>query len=144
MRFPQFCFLNMWNIHRMFITHKYIEHRNPETQKYLRLLSSGTKLFITFEFKGFSTYGERDTIFLCWLFCLPPHHHHVRPRKPTVFFRGWTQLTDFSQISAHASGSWRHLHPWSHPLSGIFIVTSLNDTSKEKNDDTVRFSILEV
>ena len=38
----------------------YIEHRNLETQKHLRLLSSGTKLFITFEFKGSST-KERDT-----------------------------------------------------------------------------------
>ena len=32
-----------------------IEHRNLETRKHLRLLSSGMKLFITFEFKGSST-----------------------------------------------------------------------------------------
>ena len=42
---------------------------------------------------------------------------------------GKTQLTDFSQISAYASGVWHHSHPWSHPQLGIFIVTSLNDTS---------------
>ena len=51
------------------------------------------------------------------------------PRKSTVFLGPRTQLTDFSQISAHASGAWRHYYPWSHPLSGIFIVTSLNDPS---------------
>ena len=49
----------------------------------------------------------------------------IRPASP----RSQSQLTDFFQISAHASGAWRHSHPWSHPLSGIFIVTSLNDTS---------------
>ena len=43
--------------------------------------------------------------------------------------RSQSQLTDFSQISAHTSDAWRHSHPWSHSLSGIFIVTSLNDTS---------------
>ena len=31
----------------------------PKHKKHLRLLSSGTKLFITFELKGFSTLGER-------------------------------------------------------------------------------------
>ena len=53
----------------------------------------------------------------------PPHTHtHVwhlpqchrpgfgEPRESTVFSRGRTQLTDFSQISAHASGAWRHSH----------------------------------
>ena len=40
-------------------------------EKHLRLLSSGTKLFIIFEFKGSSTLGERYTFFLFWLFHLP-------------------------------------------------------------------------
>ena len=30
-----------------------------------------------------------------------------------------TQLTDFSQISAHVSGAWRHSHPWSHSYLGF-------------------------
>ena len=39
-----------------------IDIRNPKyTRNNLRLLSSGTKLFITFEFKGYSTRGERET-----------------------------------------------------------------------------------
>ena len=33
-------------------------------EKQSRLFSSGTKLFITFEFKGSSTWGERYTFFL--------------------------------------------------------------------------------
>ena len=69
--------------------------------------------------KGNSTWGERGTIFLCWLFHLPHHHHHhhVRhiaanywsglgePRKSTFFLRG-KNSTAFSQIpksSTHAS-----------------------------------------
>ena len=40
----------------------YIEHKNPETRK-TRLLSSGTKPFITFELKVFQ-HKERGTIFL--------------------------------------------------------------------------------
>ena len=30
-----------------------------------------------------------------------------------------TPLTDFSHISAHASGAWRHSHPWSHSSLGF-------------------------
>ena len=68
----------------------------------------------------------------------PPAHHVRRPlhtNSPRLASprlaspRSQSQLTDFSQISAHTSGVWRHSHPWSNPLSGIFIVTSLNDTS---------------
>ena len=40
-------------------------------EKHLRLLSSGKKLFITFEFKGFSTW-ERGTIFRFRLFSSVP------------------------------------------------------------------------
>ena len=54
------------------------------------------------------------------------------PRKTTFPFGRKAQLTDFSQISVHASGAWCHSHPWSHPLSGIFIVTSLNDMSAQR------------
>ena len=51
---------NVHNVHRYNIG-------IPKHKKHLRLLSSGTKLFITFELKGFSTWGERYT----WLFHLP-------------------------------------------------------------------------
>ena len=43
---------HVWNGHIMFI-YIYIEQRKHE--KHLQLLNSGTKLFITFEFKGFLT-----------------------------------------------------------------------------------------
>ena len=45
----------MWNRHR--------ESKNTKLYE----IGSGTKLFITFELKGYSTWEERDTIFLCWL-----------------------------------------------------------------------------
>ena len=75
-----------------------------------------------FEFKGFSTWGERDTFFLCWLLL-----HRQLSTQPTRGTRSaqsrlasptsesqpssseaGTQLPAFSQISAHASGAWRH------------------------------------
>ena len=72
------------------------------------------------EFKGFSTWGERDTIFLCCLFLhrqlsaqpTPVAHKDVWPR-PALKSRlsrseVGTQLIAFSQISAHASCEWRH------------------------------------
>ena len=68
---------------------------------------------------------ERDTIFLCWLLL-----HRQLSTRPTRGARSaqsrlaspssesrlsrsavGTQQTDFSQISAHASGAWRHLYP---------------------------------
>ena len=50
---------NRHNVHKMFIN----IYRNPKTRNWFRF-----KTFIhLFEFKGFSTWGERDTIFLCWL-----------------------------------------------------------------------------
>ena len=54
--------MDMWNrqnVHKMFIN----IYRNPKTLNWFRY-----ETFIhRFEFKGFSTWGERDTIFLCWL-----------------------------------------------------------------------------
>ena len=94
---------------------------NPQYNS-LRLFSSGTKLFVTFEFKGFSTWGDRDTIFLCWL--LLYRQLSTQPMRgarsaqsrlaspssenQTSSSEAGTQHTAFSQISAHASGAWRH------------------------------------
>ena len=89
---------------------------------------SGRKpLFTFFEFKGFSTWGERDTIFLCWL--LLHRQLSTQPTRDACSAQGrlaslrsesqltrseaGTQLAAFFQIpksSAHASGSWRHSH----------------------------------
>ena len=50
---------NRHNVHKMFIN----IYRNPKTGNWFRY-----ETFIhLFEFKGFSTWGERGTIFLCWL-----------------------------------------------------------------------------
>ena len=120
-----------WNVHWLFIyIYIYIEHRNLETRKHLRLLSSGTKLFITFECKGSSRKGERGTFFLFWLFHLPPPQQVLHlPQRPLAWLRrasqsqtsspeaglNSTQLT-FSKSSkssarARASDAWRHSHP---------------------------------
>ena len=88
----------------------------------LRLLSSGTKLFITFELKGFSTWGEIDTIFLCWLLLhrqlstqLTRGARSAQSRLASPCSESQlssseaeSQLPAFSQISAHASSAWCH------------------------------------
>ena len=112
-------------------------------------IDSGTKLFITFESKGFSTWGERDTIFLCWLLLhrklstqstcgarsAQSRPASLRSESQPSRSEAGTQLPAFSQIpksSAHASRAWRHSHPLGQFLSGIFILTSLNDTSSPR------------
>ena len=78
-----------------------------------------------FEFKGFSTWGERerDTIFLCLL--LLYHQLSTQPTsgarsaqsrlassssesQPSSSSEAGTQLMFFSQISDHTSGAWHH------------------------------------
>ena len=102
-------------------------YRNPKTQNSRNWFRYKTFIHL-FEFKGFSTWGERDTIFLYWLVL-----HRQLSTQPTHGARSaqsrlalpssesrlshseaGTQLTAFSQIpksSAHASGAWCHLHP---------------------------------
>ena len=89
---------------------------------------------------------------LCWLFLHRQLSTQLRrgarsaqirlattsPESQPSSSQAGTQLTDFSQISAHASGAWRHSHPWSHPLSGIFFVTFLNDTSAPRAREHLR------
>ena len=109
---------NRHNVHKMFIN----IYRNPKTRNWF-----GTKLYYLWV-KGYSTRGERDIMFLCWLFL-----HRQLSTQPTHGARSTqirlaslrsesrlsrsetgTQLTAFSQIpksSAHASGVWRHSHP---------------------------------
>ena len=107
---------NRHNVHKMFIN----IYRNPKTRNWFRY-----ETFIhLFEFKGFSTWGERerDTIFLCWLLL-----HRQLSTQPTCGARSaqsrlaspsseiqpssskaGTQLTAFSQISGYASDAWRN------------------------------------
>ena len=77
---------------------------------------------LVFEFKGFSTWGEIDTIFLCWLLlhCQLSTQPMHSTRSASSYLaspssesqpsssKAGTQLTAFSQISAHASSAWRH------------------------------------
>ena len=98
----------------------YIEYRNPETRKTRNWFRYETFIHL-FEFKDFSTWGERDTIFLCWLLldrqlstqptrgARSPQSRLVSPGSESQpsSSEARTQLTAFSQISAHASGVWR-------------------------------------
>ena len=95
-------------------------HKESKNTKLYEIVS-GTKLYYLWV-KSFSTWGERDTIFLCWLLL-----HRQLSTQPTRGARSaqrrlaspssesqpssseaGPQLTDFSQISAHASGAWRY------------------------------------
>ena len=98
----------MWNRHRESEIHE---------------IGSGTKLYYLWV-KGYSTWAEKDTIFLCWLLL---HRQPTRRARSAQIRLASTclesqpsssgagiQLTDFFQISkssAHTSGVWRHLHP---------------------------------
>ena len=107
-------------------------------EKHLRLLSSGTKLFITFEFKGSSTEGERYTFFLFCFFSSASHLVRHLPkasaskRKSTLLVRcPVLNSTNFLQNSPNPSrpyGAWRHSHLLA-PFAIWAIVTSLSDTS---------------
>ena len=123
-----------YNVHKFFIYNIGIpKHKNTydffvQVRNFLLPLS--LKVF---------RHKERDTVFLCWLFHLPQttcdtcRQASASKRKSTVFFRGKAQLTDFSQISPnHPRTLPVHdvIHiPWLNFLSGIFILTSVNDTS---------------
>ena len=103
---------DVWNRHR--------ESKNTKLYE----ISSCTKLLFTFLSLKVSTWAERDRIFLCWLLL-----HLQLSTQPTRGARSaqsrltspssesqpssseaGTQRTTFSQISAHASGAWRHLN----------------------------------
>ena len=119
----------MWNVHRMSIK---IEH--------LRLLSSGTKLFITFEF--FDIRWAIHILSILVFSSAPPHLVRYLPkasaskRKSTLFVRcpvlcpvlNFTNFLQNSPNPPRASGAWRHSHLLS-PFPTWTIVTSLSDTS---------------
>ena len=122
--------MDVWNRHRASEIHDIHE------------IGSGTKLYYLWV-KGYSTWGERDTIFLCWLLLHCQHStqptrgarsEQIRLASPSTESRlsrsdAGTQLTAFSQIpksSAHASGAWRH----SHPLATISIWDFYFDISE--------------
>ena len=127
-------------------------YRNPKTRNWFRY-----ETFIhLFEFKGFSTWGERDTIFLCWL--LLHHQLSTQPRRgarsarsrlasPTSDSRlsrseAGTQLNDFFSNPQILSPHFRCVTSLTSPglkiPSAIFILTSLNDTSSPRAREHLR------
>ena len=113
-------------------------NRHRESEIYdIHEIGSGTKLYY-FWVKGYSTWGERDTIFLCWLLLhLPqtmwgtPSANYWSglggPRKST-FPSGRRNSTNcFSQIPKILSASgYDVIHlPRSHFLSGNFLFWHL-------------------
>ena len=106
----------MWNVHRMFITYIHRTQESRNTKNTYDFLVQVRNFLLPLSLKVF-WHKERDTIFLCWLFHLPQTTCALAtmPRRASESqpssSDGKTQLTDFSQISAHASGAWRHSHP---------------------------------
>ena len=116
--------------------------------KKTRLLSLGTKLFITFfELKGFSTWGERiHNISMMTFPSASPtttlrdtyRKASVSKRKSTFSFR---RQNSTNWLFSNLSPRFRcvtSLNPWSHPLARIFIVTSLIDTSVPRAREHLR------
>ena len=123
---------NRHNVHKMFIN----IYRNPKTRNWFRY-----ETFYNFWAKNNSTWGERDTIFLCWLLL-----HRQLTTQPTRGARSaQSRLASPSSESQPSSSSDLALNFFSNLsprfrcvtspispgqfLSGIFILTSLNDTS---------------
>ena len=109
----------MWNRHRESEIHDIHE------------IGSGTKLYYLWV-KGYSTWGERDTIFQCWLLLHQPQTTCGTlsanywsglggPRKSTFpFGRRNSTHCFFFKSSAHASGGWSHSHPWCISYMGFY------------------------
>ena len=106
---------NRHNVHKMFIN----IYRNPKTRNWFRY-----ETFIhLFEFKGFSTWGERDRNFLCRLLLhrqlstqptRGARNAQIRLASPTSESRlsrseAGTQLTAFSQIPQILSQRFRRM-----------------------------------
>ena len=123
----------MWNRHR----ESEIQHLTTSQFRY--------ETFYYLWVKGNSTWGERDTIFLWWLLlhrqlstqptqgARSAQFHRASPSSECQLSRAetGTQLL-FSNTKNPQPTLLVHdvTHiPWSQFLSGIFILTSLNDTS---------------
>ena len=98
-----------------------IERRNLEIRKKRNDFSVQVRTFLLPLSLKVLRHKERGTIFLFWLFHLPPPQHvwHPPQRSPRASESqssrsvSSSQLTDFFQISQNplrASGAWRHSH----------------------------------
>ena len=129
---------NTWNVHRMFILID-IEYRNPETRKTLRLLSSGTKIFITFELKVIRhEERERERHNLSMLTAFPSEStcgtQKVNLLPPRQELNSLLFLNSQPTLPVHDVT----YIPWSQFLSAIFILTSLNDISSPRAREHLR------
>ena len=110
---------------------------NPKyTRNTLRLLSSGTKLFITFELKVFR-HEERETQSFyadCFYIVSSQPNQRTAPvahkfvwLRPALYLDSLVRRQELNSLlflkspksSAHASGAWRHSYPQSYFLSRI-------------------------
>ena len=104
----------------MLHSHTWITQETWNTKNTYDFLVQVRNFLLPLSLKVFQHKEERGTIFLWRLFHLPLPPPRAAPTarpwqalKSTFFFpgRNSTPLTDFSQISAHASGAWHHSHP---------------------------------
>ena len=135
----------LWNGHM---------HRNPEIRETLTTLgNSRTKLLLPSWLLGFSTRGERDTIFIMLTVPSDPttrgasritQMDRPRPDSKINSLRPGSNLNSllFSKIlpksSAHRFRAWRHSHPQFHFLSGVFIMTCVIVTSSPREREHLR------
>ena len=128
--------VSLWsnsNIAMVRICEMYIVHRNPKnTRNTDDFLGSGTKLVLPSWLLGFSTWGERDTIFTMLTVPFDPTTRSAPPRP------NWTRLgsdlnlllfSKYPRITAHHFQACHHSHPQFHFLFGVFIMTSVIVTS---------------
>ena len=100
--------------------------------KHWRLSWFRYETFITFLTFRFSTRGEKDTIFT--MLTVPSdsktHGTPPRPNWPRLGSNlNWPLFSKYPRIPAHRFRAWRHSHPQSYVLSGVFIMTSVIVTS---------------
>ena len=115
---------------------------NPEIYaKHWRLSWFSYETFIIFFKFRFSTRGERDTIFtMLTVPSDPTTRGPTQVQKSTRFV--YVQISthcfysESLRIPSHRFRAWRHSHPQSNFLSGVFIVTSVIVTSSRTRVNT--------
>ena len=134
--------MNMRNVHRMFVTyiHRIQESRN--TKNTYDFLVQVRNFLLPLILKVFR-HKERGTIFLCWLFhlprptCVAPAIRPLRSResRPSSSDQK-TQLIDFFKSPKILRARFRCMPSFTSPGPGIFILTSVNDTSPHSSART--------
>ena len=134
----------MRNVHRMFITYIHRTQESRNTKNAYDFLVQVRNFLLPLSLKVLRHKEERCTIFLCWLFHLPPRPNLVR-HLPQGHWPGFSEQakvdpsrsvsslnsTNFlqnSQNPSRASNAWRHSHSLP-PFPIRAIVISLSDMS---------------